>query len=52
MAYEKQEWTAGEIITATKLNHIENGLEEIGNTIIEGEGFFLVKAEFVEENAE
>lgn len=28
MSYEKQTWECGEIITAEKLNHIEDGLEE------------------------
>lgn len=27
MAYEKQTWTTGEVITQEKLNHIENGIE-------------------------
>lgn len=27
MAYEKQTWERGEIITAIKLNHIEDGIE-------------------------
>lgn len=27
MAYEKQTWADGDIITAEKLNHIENGIE-------------------------
>ena len=26
MAYEKQTWTTGEVITANKLNHIEDGI--------------------------
>lgn len=30
MAYEKHQWQNGEIINATKLNHIEDGIE--GNT--------------------
>lgn len=28
MAYEKQTWVCGETITAEKLNHIEDGIEE------------------------
>lgn len=26
MSYEKQTWTSGEVITAEKLNHIEDGV--------------------------
>ena len=26
MAYEKQTWTTGEVITADKLNHMEDGI--------------------------
>jgi hypothetical protein len=26
MAYEPQEWSAGDVITAEKLNHIEDGI--------------------------
>lgn len=29
MAYTKQTWNTGDIITAEKLNHIEDGLEEL-----------------------
>lgn len=28
MAYEKQTWATGQVITAEKLNHMENGIEE------------------------
>ena len=28
MAYEKQTWECGEVISAEKLNHIEDGIEE------------------------
>ena len=28
MSYEKQTWTSGEVITAEKLNHIEDGVEK------------------------
>lgn len=36
MAYTKQTWTKGDVITAQKLNNIENGIEsaEKGNTVI------------------
>lgn len=29
MSYEKQTWVTGETITASKLNHMENGIEEL-----------------------
>lgn len=29
MAYEKQTWQTGDIITANKMNYIENGIAEI-----------------------
>ena len=28
MAYEKQTWSCGDVVTAEKMNHIENGIEE------------------------
>lgn len=30
MAYEKQTWTTGEVITAEKLNHMEDGIADAG----------------------
>lgn len=30
MAYEKQQWVSGDIITAEKLNHMEDGIDEAG----------------------
>lgn len=32
MAYEKNEWAAGDKITSAKLNNIEAGIEESGKT--------------------
>lgn len=32
MAYEKQTWQCGDVVTAEKLNHIENGLEELSQS--------------------
>ena len=32
MSYEKHTWENGEIITAEKLNNIENGIEEAGSS--------------------
>ena len=39
MSYEKQTWVNGEVITADKLNHMENGIGEGGGgiEIISGE---------------
>jgi hypothetical protein len=34
MSYTKQNWQTGEIITADKLNHIENGIEEASYYIV------------------
>lgn len=31
MPYTKQTWTDGEVITAEKLNHIEDGLADLIN---------------------
>ena len=31
MSYEKQTWTTGDTITAEKLNHMENGIENNNN---------------------
>lgn len=30
MAYEKQEWKCGDVVTAEKLNHMEDGIAEAG----------------------
>lgn len=30
MSYDKQTWTSGEVITATKLNHMEDGIAGAG----------------------
>ena len=38
MSYEKQTWTNGEVITAEKMNHLENGVAEGGD----GDGIFWV----------
>lgn len=35
MAYEKQTWTTGEVITQEKLNHMEDGIANAGGGIIE-----------------
>ena len=35
MAYSKQTWVNGDIITADKLNHMEDGIENIGGNILE-----------------
>lgn len=35
MAYEKQTWTTGEVITAEKLNHMEDGIAGAGGSTIE-----------------
>lgn len=32
MAYEKQTWTTGEVITADKLNHMEDGISGSGGS--------------------
>lgn len=31
MAYTKQNWECGDLITADKMNHIEDGIEEAGS---------------------
>lgn len=33
MSYEKTVWTAGDVITAEKLNNIENGIEAAGSAL-------------------
>lgn len=41
MAYDKQTWVSGEIITATKLNHMEDGIANSGGgEPYEANGFF------------
>lgn len=34
MSYEKHTWETGEVITAEKLNNIENGIDKVGLPII------------------
>lgn len=34
MGYTKQAWNTGDIITANKLNHIENGIESLDNVFL------------------
>jgi len=34
MAYEKQTWTTGEVITEEKLNHIEDGIANAGDGVL------------------
>lgn len=51
MAYEKQTWVTGEVITEEKLNHIEDGIEEaaqsggalIVNAVVQGDNDVLDK---------
>lgn len=33
MAYEKQSWSSGDVVTSSKLNHIEGGIEEAASTV-------------------
>lgn len=33
MAYEKQTWETGQVITAEKLNHMEDGIEGASNNV-------------------
>lgn len=34
MAYEKQTWQTGDVITSAKLNHMEDGIANIGDTLV------------------
>ena len=43
MSYEKQTWQTGDVITATKLNHMEDG-------IADGGGIMLVETTFDSSN--
>ena len=47
MAYIKQEWTSGEVISSEKLNYIEQGIEglsdDIDSLVLDSNGFYLVK---------
>lgn len=35
MAYDKQTWANGDVITAAKLNHMEDGIEDGNDTDVE-----------------
>ena len=39
MAYDKQTWVSGEVITAVKLNHMEDGIANAGGGSIEAYDF-------------
>jgi len=55
MSYEKQDWNVGDYITAEKLNHIEDGIEQLQNdldeTIMTGGAFFLVRCYIIEDES-
>ena len=60
MAYTKQTWASGDTITAAKLNHIEDGIEEAGGerfadydfVILENvDGYSALKGTFAEVKA-
>ena len=34
MSYEKQTWANGDVITAEKLNHMEDGIENAGGALV------------------
>lgn len=38
MAYEKQTWACGDIVTAEKLNHMEDGIAEANECCEQGGG--------------
>ena len=50
MAYEKQTWATGDVITESKLNHIEDGIANAGGKALSVSSFsipaFTVKAGF------
>lgn len=37
MSYDKQNWQTGDVITANKLNHIEDGIANGGGVLITGD---------------
>lgn len=43
MAYEKQTWECGESITAEKLNHMEQGIEDASNSGGGTDDLFLIR---------
>ena len=59
MSYDKQNWVTGEVITADKLNHIEEGIENAGGgagalfvTLTEGENNSYTADKTIAEIAE
>jgi hypothetical protein len=50
MAYEKNVWTRGDLITAVKLNHIEDGIKDLSKTKADIDGVYpkLVAGDLVE----
>lgn len=41
MSYEKNTWKTGDVITSTKLNHMEDGIANTGDILVIG-GFNFV----------
>lgn len=44
MSYEKNTWKTGDVITSTKLNHMEDGIANTGDILVIG-GFNFVKGQ-------
>ena len=55
MAYEKQNWTSGDVITAEKLNHIEDGIANSGggsstpNTLFQNDSLYYYDVELTQK---
>ena len=49
MSYEKQTWQKGDVITADKLNHMENGIDTAGSD--SGSALFVIELKFISDES-
>ena len=44
--YEKTTWAAGDTVTATKMNHIEQGIKDAQDAANSAGGVFMIECEY------
>ena len=56
MSYEKQTWESGDVVTSSKLNHMEDGIEGAGGgmviTCTESSGYYVMDKTYNEIKAQ
>lgn len=48
MAYEKQTWAKGDVVTAAKLNHVEQGIADSGGLVVKQDAEGVLDKTFTE----